>query len=37
MRDKHTQNDYEFVKRVWGCFSLYRNNLKGSWNNYNAY
>lgn len=37
MLDKNTQNAYEFVKKVWGCFSLYRNNLKGSWNDFNAY
>ncbi len=35
--DKNIQNAYEFVKKVWGCFSLYRNNLKGSWNDFNAY
>jgi len=35
--DKNNQNDYEFVKCTWGSFSLYRNNLKGSWNNFNPY
>lgn len=35
--DRDNQDDYLFRNKQWGCFSLYRNNLKGSWNAYNAY